>query len=539
MDRFNRLEALLLAKTSDKEPTFSTVKVAPTTTAPSGITKSTEPFIRPLDTLQTSDLAGGRHSPQSQATDKSYSTSSDNKLPSTSDLHGVSQTAPRAQSTSKSHKEKSATDRPSGLAGTDPLSVQQVSSRSSSAPAGRQSPLSMDTDSESDFSDRPPVDIFVEEGELSDQDPDAVITDPDQTLSEDQNYRETMRGIRSYMGWTHIPDMDTTATTSDDNPFAGPQSQPTGKVSVKMPADEWLCKKMGKLNITPVEGYPSRSSEAGGLLKDQFVKPVRSQAKWYGFVADKQKGEAATDRTVLSWNTDASKVNSTYSRIAKAAGISSTPPASRQISQDNLRRWEKSAREASTICYQAAGFNRCLYRVQDNMKSQLKTIKTELAKGKSSSRVSDAASELQFLMNFNASITQAMVKTLEHLSAFIFVTVANTTLARRDSYLSHLKAGIKPDTLASLRTAPLHIPMLFPDEALRQAEQDIATFKSKGQLHTGKKGRFHPYERPEKRGDNRKQERPAWKNIGQRGQGKKGKASYYSSRPAKGQQSYK
>ena len=135
----------------------------------------------------------------------------------------------------------------------------------------------MDTDS--DFSDRPPVDIFVEEGELSDQDPDATATDPDQTLSEEQNYRETMRGIRSFMGWTHIPDMDTVAATSDDNPFAGPKAQPMGNVSVNMPTDEWLCRKMGKLNLTLVEGYPSCSSEAGGLLKDQFVRPARSQAK--------------------------------------------------------------------------------------------------------------------------------------------------------------------------------------------------------------------------------------------------------------------
>ena len=256
----------MLAKTVDKEPTFSTVKVTPTTSAPAGIFKSTEPFIRPSDTVQPSDLAGSHNSPQSQATDKSLSSASDSQRPSTSDLHGVSQTAPRAQSTSKSRKEKSVTDRPSDLAGTDPPSFQQVSSRSSSAPAGRQSPLAMDTDSDSDFSDQPPVDIFVEEGELS----DAVSTDPTRP-SEDQNYRETMRGIRSYMGWSHIPDMNTTATTSDDNPFVGPQSQPTGKVSVKMPADEWLCKKMGKLNLTLVEGYPSRSSEAGGLLNDHFI----------------------------------------------------------------------------------------------------------------------------------------------------------------------------------------------------------------------------------------------------------------------------
>ena len=98
--------------------------------------------------------------------------------------------------------------------------------------------------------------------------------------------------------------------------------------------------------------------------------------------------------------------------IAKAAGIASTAPPSRQISQDNLRRWEKSAREASITCNQAAAFNRCIYKVQDNMQTQLKVVKSELSKGKSSERVSQAASKLQFLLNFNSSITQAMAKTL-------------------------------------------------------------------------------------------------------------------------------
>ena len=91
-----------------------------------------------------------------------------------------------------------------------------------------------------------------------------------------------------------------------------------------MPNDKYLCKKMGKLNLTLVEGYPSRSSEAGGLLKDQCVWPARSQAKWYGFESDQQKSETRTGKTVSSWNTDASKVNSTYSHIARAAGIAST-----------------------------------------------------------------------------------------------------------------------------------------------------------------------------------------------------------------------
>ena len=119
-------------------------------------------------------------------------------------------------------------------------------------------------------SDRPSVDIFVVEGELSDVQ-DVTFTDPDQSLSEEQTYRETMSEIRSYMGWTHIPDMDTNSSNSDDNPFAGPKMQTPGKVSVQMPTEEWLCKRLSKLNITLVEGFPSHSSESSGLLKDRFI----------------------------------------------------------------------------------------------------------------------------------------------------------------------------------------------------------------------------------------------------------------------------
>ena len=103
------------------------------------------------------------------------------------------------------------------------------------------------------------------------------------------------------------------------------------------------------------------------------------------------------------------------------------------------------------------------------MRSQLKAIKLELSKGKSSTKVSGAAEELQFLLDFNSGITQAMAKTFEHLTDFVFVTVANSTLTRRDAYLSHLKAGIKQDTLAALPTGPLNMATLFPEEALKQA----------------------------------------------------------------------
>ena len=92
----------------------------------------------------------------------------------------------------------------------------------------------------------------------------------------------------------------------------------------------------------------------------------------------------------------------------------------------------------------------------------------------------------------------------------LVVNMANVTLLRRDSYL---KAGIKSDILAALRTAPLHIPTLFPDSVIKQAEEDSASFDKGRSGSVYKKGRYHPYERPESKPDNRKQDRLAWKNL--------------------------
>ena len=54
----------------------------------------------------------------------------------------------------------------------------------------------------------------------------------DQELSEEASYQETMRGVRSFMGWHQIPDFDSSSSSLDDNPFAGVRTQPTGKVSI-------------------------------------------------------------------------------------------------------------------------------------------------------------------------------------------------------------------------------------------------------------------------------------------------------------------
>ena len=213
----------------------------------------------------------------------------------------------------------SAADRPLSSDPTDTGSPALHRSR-------RDSISSLSSNAGSDSSDRPPLDLYTEEGELS-EDPDQTVTNQDQPVSEEQNYRDTMQGIRSFMGWSHIPDIDSTATTSEDNPFAGPKTVAPGKVSVKMPTEEWLCR-----NLTLVEGYPSCGSEAGGLAKDGFLRPAKSQSKWYGLFSDHKVDPSA----VSSWSTDASKLNSSYNRIARHSGLSSTPPASGRISQENM-----------------------------------------------------------------------------------------------------------------------------------------------------------------------------------------------------------
>ena len=132
-----------------------------------------------------------------------------------------------------------------------------------------------------------------------------------------------------------------------------------------------------------------------------------------------------------------------------------------------------------------------------------------------------------------------MAKSMEHLTDFVFVNMANLTLVRRDSYLSYLKTGIKPDTLAAHRTAPLQLDTLFQDSVIKQAEEDIAACDKSRTRSMYKKGQYHPYEREEKRSYNKKQDRPAWKNISHN-QHRHGKGKHqYASRPAKGQQSYK
>ena len=171
-----------------------------------------------------------------------------------------------------------------------------------SPPIGQNSEVARESDSEAEVDPEPasPASVHYQG--------DVPETNTDQDLSEDANYRETLRGVRSFMGWHQIPDYDTSAASMDDNPFAGSRVKTTGKVSVKLPVDEWLCKKLEKLNITIAEGYPSRNTETSGLLRDQFVKTPRT-SKWYDMQAVKKD---ASTQAVGDWSPEPAKLNSMF-----------------------------------------------------------------------------------------------------------------------------------------------------------------------------------------------------------------------------------
>ena len=192
----------------------------------------------------------------------------------------------------------------------------------------------------------------------------------------------------------------------DDNPFAGSRVKTTGKVSVRLPVDEWLCRKMEKLNLTVAEGYPSSNSENSGLLRDQFLKTPHT-SKWYEMHAVKKD---SASNAVVDWSPEPAKLNSAFSRVARQSLPSA--PASRPFSQDTLRRWEKAFREQSIMCNQAAGLSRCLTKVQDSMVTQLKSLWVDSTKGNTSEGTQQAVEELEYLVTFKRSISQAMQRTM-------------------------------------------------------------------------------------------------------------------------------
>ena len=238
-ERFSRLEAMLLAKTF-------TVPVEPVVKPASDVTPTEKPFFEP----------------------------STSKLPVDKSLPTEKPGPCLDQATGNAVEEMQTATQPLGApgAGIATQPVQAPGSFPDVQPTG-EADLSATSDSEADqFSETGSLDGDIQRDRSADKDAsrDDLETEP----TEEANYRETMRGVRSFMNWHSVPGFETVSSTADDNPFAGARVQPTGKVSVKLPVDDWLCRKMSSLNLTVKEGYPTRNTDNTGLLRDQFIKPL-------------------------------------------------------------------------------------------------------------------------------------------------------------------------------------------------------------------------------------------------------------------------
>ena len=144
-----------MAKTLDRpqEPVFGTVRVTPTHAPPADVVRP-DPFIHPSNQ-------------PSQPTDPALAS------PTTDPVHQGSTTAKASSSTQPEPT-------------TAPAELQPSHRRLASAFDTSRKETSPSSDSESDSlsSDRPPVDIFPEEGELS-EDQEANLSDHGQSLSEE------------------------------------------------------------------------------------------------------------------------------------------------------------------------------------------------------------------------------------------------------------------------------------------------------------------------------------------------------------------
>ena len=176
------------------------------------------------------------------------------------------------------------------------------------------------------------------------------------------------------------------------------------------------------------------------------------------------------------------------------------------------------------------------------MVAQLKILHLDKGKDKASERTQQALDKLEYFVTFNRSITQAMARTMQDLPE----DIANLTLARCDSYLEYLRTGVKQETLTALHTAPVLLQSLFPDQLLVNAEEEVSRSeqrRSSGNSHS-KLSRYHPCASSTTKASHQPDQKsgvPAWKQIKDRQQGKKGrgKASTFQQKLAKGSKQYK
>ena len=121
------------------------------------------------------------------------------------------------------------------------------------------------------------------------------------------------------------------------------------------------------------------------------------------------------------------------------------------------------------ICNQAESFSRCLFKVQQSMQEQLKAVRTE-RKGEfrrsyyCHGRTAEF-DELQLKHHPGCSKDYgASHRVCIHIHG-------KFNLAGRDAYLTHLKSGIKLDTVASIKDSSHTYPNTFLGQYYQEGQR--------------------------------------------------------------------
>ena len=117
--------------------------------------------------------------------------------------------------------------------------------------------------------------------------------------------------------------------------------------------------------------------------------------------------------------------------------------------------------ESSYVCNHAAGFTRCMTKIQD-IQDNVRILQQEVAKWKSSHKCKKALDDLNDRTSFNLNVAYCVGKATQHLANVMFNQMANFTLMKRDPFLDHLKQGVKQDNWSILRNTRLYLQALFP-----------------------------------------------------------------------------
>ena len=89
------------------------------------------------------------------------------------------------------------------------------------------------------------------------------------------------------------------------------------------------------------------------------------------------------------------------------------------------------------------------------MANHINILQNHLSKGKSAKEVLDALKELRDLCAFHQNVSVSLGTALQHLAESLFVQLRNFIFMRRDSYLDHVRPGMKMGTWNELRNTPL------------------------------------------------------------------------------------